>query len=69
VTGVADTVGAVLALALGVDRKNVAEAAVLANAAAGVKVGKIGSATVTRDELLRKIGSLDAGPLAQQVTR
>ena len=60
VTGVADTVGAVLALSLGVDRSKISEAAVLANTAAGIKVGKIGSATVTRDE---------AGPETRVVKR
>jgi D-beta-D-heptose 7-phosphate kinase/D-beta-D-heptose 1-phosphate adenosyltransferase len=52
VTGAGDTVVAVLALALG---RGVAlpEAVRLANAAAGVVVGKIGTATVTLDELER----------------
>jgi rfaE bifunctional protein kinase chain/domain len=50
VTGAGDTVVAVLALALG---RGVAlpDAVRLANAAAGVVVGKIGTATVTLDEL------------------
>lgn len=55
VTGVADTVAAVLALALSVDRHKMAEAAVLANTTAGIKVGKMGIATVSRDELLEKL--------------
>jgi len=55
VTGVADTVAAVLALSLSVDRTRMAEAAVLANTTAGIKVGKLGSATVSGDELLERL--------------
>ena len=51
VTGAGDTVVAVLALALAAGATLV-EAAVLANHAAGVVVGKFGPATVTRDDLL-----------------
>jgi D-beta-D-heptose 7-phosphate kinase/D-beta-D-heptose 1-phosphate adenosyltransferase len=51
VTGAGDTVAATLALALGAGA-TLAEAAVLANHAAGVVVGKFGPATLTRDELL-----------------
>jgi D-beta-D-heptose 7-phosphate kinase/D-beta-D-heptose 1-phosphate adenosyltransferase len=51
VTGAGDTVIATLALALA-SGADPAEAAVLANYAAGVVVGKVGTATVTRDELL-----------------
>jgi len=69
VTGVADTVGAVLALSLGVDQSKVAAAAVLANTAAGIKVGKIGSATVTRDELTAKLGVLNSDSLMHKITR
>jgi len=69
VTGVADTVGAVLALSLGVDPSKVAAAAVLANTAAGIKVGKIGSATVTRDELIAKLGTLNADSVIHKITR
>ena len=58
-TGVADTVAAVLALSLSVDRTRMTEAAVLANTTAGIKVGKMGTATVSGDELLEKL----AGPV------
>ena len=51
VTGAGDTVVATLALAIAAGA-TFAEAAVLANHAAGVVVGKFGPATVTRDELL-----------------
>ncbi len=51
VTGAGDTViaGASLALLAGA---SIREAAILANAAAGIVVGKIGTATVTPSELL-----------------
>ena len=51
VTGAGDTVVATLALALAAGA-TLAEAAVLANHAAGIVVGKFGPATVTPDELL-----------------
>jgi D-beta-D-heptose 7-phosphate kinase/D-beta-D-heptose 1-phosphate adenosyltransferase len=51
VTGAGDTVVATLALTLAAGA-GLAEAAVLANHAAGVVVGKFGPATVTRAELL-----------------
>ena len=54
VTGAGDTVIATLALALRAGA-SVAEAAVLANHAAGVVVGKVGTATLTRDELIATI--------------
>jgi D-beta-D-heptose 7-phosphate kinase/D-beta-D-heptose 1-phosphate adenosyltransferase len=54
VTGAGDTVVATLALALA-SGASFEEAAVLANHAAGVVVGKIGTASVTRDELLATI--------------
>ena len=54
VTGAGDTVVATLALALGAGATT-AEAAVLANSAAGVVVGKFGAATLTTDELLRTV--------------
>ena len=50
VTGAGDTVVATLALTLAAGG-SIAEAAVLANHAAGVVVGKFGPATVTVDEL------------------
>jgi D-beta-D-heptose 7-phosphate kinase/D-beta-D-heptose 1-phosphate adenosyltransferase len=54
VTGAGDTVIATLALAL-VTGAGFVEAAALANHAAGVVVGKVGTASVTRDELVEKI--------------
>jgi len=54
VTGAGDTVIATLALALAAGA-SFAEAAILANHAAGVVVGKVGTATVTRDELLETL--------------
>jgi rfaE bifunctional protein kinase chain/domain len=56
VTGAGDTVIATLALALATGATFV-ESAVLANHAAGVVVGKLGTATVTREELLAIIGA------------
>lgn len=50
VTGAGDTVVAVLALALATGMA-LPEAAAMANAAAGLVVGKIGSATINRQEL------------------
>jgi rfaE bifunctional protein kinase chain/domain len=54
VTGAGDTVIATLCLAL-VAGASLPEAAVLANYAAGIVVGKVGTASVTRDELLSSI--------------
>jgi len=54
VTGAGDTVIATLALALA-SGASLEEAAVLANHAAGVVVGKVGTASVTREELLSTI--------------
>jgi D-beta-D-heptose 7-phosphate kinase/D-beta-D-heptose 1-phosphate adenosyltransferase len=51
VTGAGDTVAATLALAMAAGA-TLAEAAVLANHAAGIVVGKFGPATLTREELL-----------------
>jgi D-beta-D-heptose 7-phosphate kinase/D-beta-D-heptose 1-phosphate adenosyltransferase len=51
VTGAGDTVVAAAALALAAGA-SLAEAAMLANHAAGIVVGKFGPATVTREELL-----------------
>jgi rfaE bifunctional protein kinase chain/domain len=50
VTGAGDTVVATLALALG-GGVGIEDAVRLANAAAGIVVGKVGTATVTLDEL------------------
>ena len=52
VTGAGDTVVATLALAIAAGA-SLAEAAALANHAAGIVVGKFGTATVTADELQR----------------
>jgi rfaE bifunctional protein kinase chain/domain len=57
VTGAGDTVLSVLALAVAAGAE-LRDAAILANAAAGVVVGKLGTATVTREELL---GALSEG--------
>ena len=54
VTGAGDTVVAMLALALAAGA-TMTEAAMLANQAAGIVVGKFGPSTVTRDELLAAI--------------
>lgn len=54
VTGAGDTVVATLALAIAAGA-SLAEAAVLANHAAGVKVSKFGPATVSPDELLAAV--------------
>ncbi len=58
VTGAGDTVIAVASLAL-LSGATVKQAAVLANIAAGVVVGKLGTATVTSEELIHKIESQD----------
>lgn len=54
VTGAGDTVIATLALAWGAGAK-IREAAILANYAAGVVVGKMGTATVSQEELKKAI--------------
>ena len=63
VTGAGDTVVATLALALAAGATTT-EAAILANHAAGIVVGKFGPATVTPSELLAAVsgfGSRDSG--------
>jgi D-beta-D-heptose 7-phosphate kinase/D-beta-D-heptose 1-phosphate adenosyltransferase len=55
VTGAGDTVVATLSLAVAAGA-TMAEAAALANHAAGIVVGKFGTATVTVEELLEKFG-------------
>jgi rfaE bifunctional protein kinase chain/domain len=57
VTGAGDTVLSVLALAVAA-RAPIREAAVLANAAAGVVVGKLGTSTITPGELLAAVRDL-----------
>jgi D-beta-D-heptose 7-phosphate kinase/D-beta-D-heptose 1-phosphate adenosyltransferase len=54
VTGAGGTVTGPLALALPAGA-SIGEAVRLANAAAGVVVGKLGTATVTQDELVRAV--------------
>jgi D-beta-D-heptose 7-phosphate kinase/D-beta-D-heptose 1-phosphate adenosyltransferase len=54
VTGAGDTVVATLALALAGGASHL-EAAMLANFAAGVVVGKVGTATATAEELLASV--------------
>ena len=51
VTGAGDTVAATLALGLAAEC-SMTDAAVLANHAAGIVVGKVGTASVSREELL-----------------
>jgi len=62
VAGAGDTVIATLSLALGAGL-DLAEAARLANFAAGVAVGKRGTATVTRTELADEVFRLSRGSL------
>jgi len=57
VTGAGDTVLSVLALAVAAHAP-MCDAAVLANAGAGVVVGKLGTSTITPAELLAAIGDL-----------
>ena len=57
VTGAGDTVVATLGLALAAGA-TLTEAAVLANHAAGVVVGKFGPATITPEELLAALGQV-----------
>ena len=55
VTGAGDTVIATLAAALAAGA-SLTEAAVLANHAAGIVVGKVGTATATADEIIASVG-------------
>lgn len=59
VTGAGDTVLATLALASAAGAR-IPEAAVMGNVAAGVVVGKLGTAQLTRDELAAALSELDA---------
>jgi len=74
VTGAGDTVIATLAAALAAG-SSVAAACRLANSAAGIVVGKLGTATVTRDELHAALsgrsegGVMDEDALLQAVAR
>lgn len=64
VTGAGDTVIATIGLALGAGA-SLAEAARLANVAAGVVVGKLGTATASPDEVLAAAASLPAADRAR----
>lgn len=66
--GVADTVAAVIALSLGVDKNGMLEAAILANTTAGIKVGKLGEATVSKAELIATFDALEGKPLMRKVS-
>jgi D-beta-D-heptose 7-phosphate kinase/D-beta-D-heptose 1-phosphate adenosyltransferase len=57
VTGAGDTVLSVLALAIAA-RVPIRDAALLANAGAGVVVGKLGTSTITQEELLGAVREL-----------
>jgi D-beta-D-heptose 7-phosphate kinase/D-beta-D-heptose 1-phosphate adenosyltransferase len=57
VTGAGDTVLSVLTLALAA-RVPIREGAILANAGAGVVVGKLGTSTVTPEELVAAVRDL-----------
>jgi len=57
VTGAGDTVISVFTSALAVGADYV-EAAIIANAAAGIVVGKVGTATTTKEELLENLPTL-----------
>jgi D-beta-D-heptose 7-phosphate kinase/D-beta-D-heptose 1-phosphate adenosyltransferase len=56
VTGAGDTVAATLALGIATDL-DLAEAARAANAAAGVVIGKVGTATVDPGEFVAALGA------------
>lgn len=62
VVGAGDTVIATVSLALGAEF-DLSEAARLANAAAGIVVGKSGTATVTQTELADEVARFEAGTL------
>lgn len=59
VTGAGDTVASLIALSLACGVTRMINSAILANIAAGIVVGKFGTATVTRDELKRQIFNLE----------
>lgn len=68
VVGAGDTAVATLALALGAGR-SLADGARLANAAAGIVVGKHGTATITQSELLDELGRLSIEAIGQSDTK
>ena len=59
VSGAGDVVAAVLGIALA-DGRSLSDAVHLANVAAGVEVGKVGAAPVSRDEILHALGAQSA---------
>lgn len=67
VSGAGDTVIATLAAGL-VHGLNPQEALELANAAAGVVVGKVGTVPINRDELLNELASKEANEQADKIT-
>lgn len=67
VTGAGDTVIATLAAALGAGAV-LADACRLANAAAGITVGKLGAATVSPAELMAALGHVSAGSVLDEDT-
>lgn len=66
ITGAGDTVIAVLASALAAKRPFV-EAAELANIAAGISVGRLGTATITRDEIQAEINLAEGFAPSQNI--
>ena len=68
VSGAGDTVAAVLAAALG-SGAGIAEAAELANIAAGIVVGKVGTATVDRSEIIQEIERDSAFAASSKILR
>ena len=67
VSGAGDTVIATLAAGL-IHGLNPQEALALANAAAGVVVGKVGTVPINRDELLNELASKEANEQADKIT-
>jgi len=59
--GAGDTVTSLIALSLAVGVTNMVNSAILANIAAGIVVGKLGSATITRDELKHQLNTMLKG--------
>ena len=66
VTGVSagDTVTSLITLSLASGVTDMITSAILANTAAGMQVGRVGSATLTRDELKHQLNILKGGQLA-----
>ncbi len=68
VSGAGDTVAAVLAAALG-SGAGIAEAVALANIAAGIAVGKVGTAVVDRSEIIHEIEHESAIAASSKILR